>query len=98
MWIIQHLMLCINKLHIVITISGPGGTVPLTYSWWFVPYLGIIKLQEDQSTELLTSFAIGGGAITQDTDTDGDGLKDYEEIEIPADSYLDRLFNREERA
>ena len=70
------------KLHIVITISGPGGTVPLAYDWWFVPYLGIIKLQEDQSTELLTSFAIGGGAITQDTDTDGDGLKDYEEIII----------------
>ena len=28
----------------------------------------------------LTSFAIGGGTITQETDVDGEGLKDYKEL------------------
>ena len=37
---------------------------------------------EDKATELLISFAIGGGVITEETDTDVDGLKDYQELII----------------
>jgi hypothetical protein len=47
---------------------------------WFVPYLGSIKYQDSEVTEVLSSFAVGGGAITHESDTDGDGLKDYQEI------------------
>jgi hypothetical protein len=64
------------------TITGPGGTDTETVYWWLAPYLGIVKIQDNQGLEQLTSFAIGGGTITQDTDTDGDGLKDYEELNI----------------
>jgi Bacterial TSP3 repeat len=47
---------------------------------WFVPYLGSIKYQDSESIEVLSSFALGGGTITHESDADGDGLKDYQEI------------------
>lgn len=50
------------------------------YNYWIVPYLGKIKYQDDEYTEVLTSFAILGGTVTQDTDTDRDCLKDYQEL------------------
>jgi hypothetical protein len=52
----------------------------MTFYYWLVPYLGPVKYQGDSTTEVLTSFAIGGGTITPYTDTDSDGLKDYEEL------------------
>jgi hypothetical protein len=53
-----------------------------TESWyhWMVPYLGIIKYQDSEATEVLASFAIGAGTISRETDADHDGLKDYREI------------------
>ena len=63
-----------------VTVNGPGGKETLTYYWWLVPYLGIVKMQNGGISEQLTSFAIGGGTITQDTDTDGDGLNDGDEV------------------
>ena len=52
-----------------------------SYSW-VVPYLGGVKYQDDTSQEILTNFAIAGGSITETTDFDGDGLKDYQELII----------------
>lgn len=50
------------------------------FTWWVVPYLGVVKdLGVDYDLKL-TSFAIGGGLVRQDSDTDGDELLDYREI------------------
>ena len=45
-------------------------------------YIGSIKYKDDECEETLTSFKIGGGTITQNTDTDGDDLKDYRELVV----------------
>ena len=50
-----------------------------TFYQWVTPYLSAVKYQDAESQGILTSFAIGGGTITGETDTDGDGLKDYQE-------------------
>jgi len=51
-----------------------------TWDYWLVPYLGIIKYQDSESNETLSSFAIRGGSISHPSDADQDGLKDYQEI------------------
>jgi hypothetical protein len=53
-----------------------------TDSWyhWMVPYLGIIKYQDSETTEVLSSFTVEGGTITHESDADRDGLKDYQEL------------------
>ena len=61
---------------------GPGGDVTETFWWWVAPHLGVVKDQRAESLVELTSFAIGGGTITQATDYDGDGLEDYRELLI----------------
>ena len=63
-------------------IWGYGQDVRGTFYYWWVPYLGFVKYQDEGISEVLTDFAIGAGTITQDTDTDGDGLKDYQEMSI----------------
>lgn len=68
------------RLRYTFTASGPGGTATDTWSWWVVPYLGVIKQQTPVGEEKLISFAIDGGTLTADTDTDTDGVKDYLEI------------------
>jgi hypothetical protein len=40
--------------------------------------------------EELTSFAIAGGTVTETTDTDRDGLKDYEEIFFHHTNWVDQ--------
>jgi hypothetical protein len=55
-----------------------GGTEE--FCQWVVPYLGAIKYQHAESTEELTSFSIGGGTVTESSDADDDGLKDYQEF------------------
>lgn len=73
------------KLRIQLKATYPdGSTDTLTYYWWVVPYLGVVKMQieGDPVPSLLTSFAIAGGTIAEDTDTDNDGLMDYEELSI----------------
>jgi hypothetical protein len=77
------------KFRYILTVASPGGTGTETHYWWVVPYLGIVKMQYGGASEQLTSFIIGGGTITQDTDTDGDGLKDYEEMSIYNTDRLD---------
>jgi hypothetical protein len=56
---------------------------------WIVPYLGSVKNQDAGEIEKLTSFAIGGGAITPTSDADGDGLRDWEEIIIYGTEWQD---------
>ena len=43
-------------------------------------YLGRVQLELDGTQGKLISFVIDGGTITQKTDTDGDALKDYQEL------------------
>jgi len=61
---------------------GYGMDSTMTFYYWLLPYLGRLKYQDQGRIEELVSFAIAGGTITQDTDTDSDGLKDYQEIVI----------------
>ena len=66
-----------------------GYEETVTFHQWVVPYLGVVKYQDQTSVELLTGFAIAGGSITEMTDLDGDGLKDYQEILIYATNWED---------
>jgi hypothetical protein len=68
------------KMRLTITVQGPGVKETAILYNWVVPYLGSIKSEEDGIESKVVSFAIGGGAITQETDADQDGLKDYEEF------------------
>ena len=70
------------KLRYVIRIWGHGYDQSDTSYSWVVPYLGTVKEQDDDGTEILTDFAIGNGTITPTTDFDKDGLKDSEELII----------------
>ena len=69
------------KMKYILTISGLEN-LQITFYQWQVPYIGCIKYTDDECEETLTSFKIGGGTITQNTDTDGDGLKDYRELAV----------------
>jgi CSLREA domain-containing protein len=47
---------------------------------WVVPYLGVVKYDDGDGTWELSAFSIGRNTVSQDTDVDGDGLKDFEEL------------------
>ncbi len=70
------------KIRLTITVSGPEGTSTAINYLWVVPYLGSVAEENAEGLAKVVSFAIGGGTITQDTDADGDGLKDYQELII----------------
>jgi hypothetical protein len=72
------------KRRLDLRLWGYGEDETMTTYDWVVPYINTIKNYdpEDKTTELLTSFSIGGGVITEATDTDVDGLKDYQELII----------------
>jgi hypothetical protein len=72
------------KRRLDLRLWGYGEDETITTYDWVVPYINTIKNYdpEDKTTELLTSFSIGGGVITEATDTDVDGLKDYQELII----------------
>jgi len=69
--------------------SGPGGNVTEIFRLWMVPYIGVVKDQRADSLVKLTSFAIGGNTLSEDTDADSDGLKDYQELIIYETSLVD---------
>lgn len=90
------------KLRYIFRIWGWGMDVSETFYYWWVPYLGFIKYEDSDTSEELTSFALVGGIITKDTDSDSDGLKDYQEEifyetdRLNADSDNDGLTDGEE--
>jgi hypothetical protein len=53
---------------------GHGEDDTTIFYQWLVPYLGIVKYQDAEDAEELTAFTIGCGTVTQETDTDGDGM------------------------
>jgi len=63
-------------------IWGYGADETATLYDWVVPYLGSIKYSGEDDQESMESFVIGGGTITPETDADGDGLKDYQELAL----------------
>jgi len=75
-----------------------------TFFWWIVPYIGAVKDEDADSMVKLTSFAIGSGTISDQTDADRDGLKDYQELIkyktdwLDADTDNDRFKDGEEVA
>lgn len=69
--------------------SGPGGTISETFRWWIVPYIGVVKEQRANSVGQLISFGIGGNTITENSDFDSDGLKDYQEVIIHKTNMLE---------
>jgi hypothetical protein len=50
------------------------------FDWLVVPYIGVVYDEDASSSAELTSFAIGGGVITEESDADEDELSDYREI------------------
>ena len=70
------------KVRYKLRLWGYGEDDTSIFYQWVVPYLGEVKYQDAESSEVLTDFAIGDGMITPTTDTDEDGLKDYEELII----------------
>ena len=77
------------KTHNQLRMWFDGYEETVTFHQWVVPYLGVVKYQDQTSLELLTGFAIAGGTITEMTDLDGDGLKDYQEILFYATDWED---------
>jgi hypothetical protein len=61
-------------------IWGDGVDETDVFDWWVVPYIGVVYDQDAVSEAELTSFAIGGGVITEASDADQDMLSDYNEI------------------
>jgi parallel beta-helix repeat protein len=72
------------KMRYQLRIWGKIGVEQLdftdSFDWWMAPYLGVVKEQRVDAMVKLTSFAIGGGIITQNSDSDDDNLTDYSEI------------------
>jgi parallel beta-helix repeat protein len=77
------------KIRYQLRLWGGGNDQTDIFYQWIVPYLGSVKNQDAEVMEQLTSFAIGGGAITPTSDADGDGLKDWEEIIIYGTEWQD---------
>jgi parallel beta-helix repeat protein len=68
------------KLRYILRVWGHGADISDTSYRWVVPYLGFVKYEDEDVTEILTSFSIGGGIMTHESDADDDGLKDYQEL------------------
>jgi hypothetical protein len=77
------------KMRLTVKVKGGGVNETEVFYWWVVPYLGVIKSEEDGFVSKVVSFAIGGGAITQETDADQDDLKDYQEFMTYSTDYED---------
>jgi len=70
------------KVQYQLRIWGQGEESISKYYSWVVPYLGALKSEDNEMQEVLTSFAINGGVLTEATDSDHDSLRDYEELVV----------------
>jgi hypothetical protein len=77
------------KVRYEMRVWGQGLDYTDTFYWWVVPYIGAIKDEDADSSVKLTSFAIGEGTITHQSDADRDGLRDYQEIFKGQTDWLD---------
>jgi hypothetical protein len=68
------------KLRYAFNVWGYGADEQTEFYQWVVPYLGVVKYQDQESQYALSDFSIFGGVIDTFTDADGDGLKDYLEL------------------
>jgi hypothetical protein len=68
------------KVRYEMRVWGQGMDYTDTFFWWVVPYIGAIRDEDADSMVKLSSFSIGGGTVSHQTDADRDGLKDYEEL------------------
>ena len=68
------------KVSYELRVWGNDIDVTDTFHWWMVPYIGVVKDQGTYYSVELSTFAIGGGDITHESDADGDNLSDYQEI------------------
>ena len=68
------------KVRYEMRVWGQGLDYTDTFYWWIVPYIGAIKDEDASSMVKLTSFAIGGGSVSHQSDTDQDNLSDYQEL------------------
>ena len=61
---------------------GAGDEYISDYTQWIIPYVGVVKYKGDDYVEELVSFSLKNGTITESSDADNDGIKDYLEIGI----------------
>ena len=61
-------------------IAGQKISFSDSFTWWIIPYLGVVKEESADTPFTLFSFAVWGGEITETTDTDADGLIDFLEL------------------
>ncbi|OPX39873.1 MAG: hypothetical protein B1H13_08800 [Desulfobacteraceae bacterium 4484_190.3] len=57
------------KIRYQTRVWGHGMDETATFIQWWVPYLGYVKYEDQQTVDKLVSFSIGGGNITQDADS-----------------------------
>jgi hypothetical protein len=77
------------KVRYEMRVWGQGLDYKDTFFWSVVPYIGAIKDEDANSVVKLTSFAIGEGTITHQSDTDRDNLRDCQEILKGQTNWLD---------
>jgi parallel beta-helix repeat protein len=77
------------KVRYEMRVWGQGLDYTDTFFWWVVPYIGTVEDEDADSMVKLTSFAIGEGTITHQSDADRDGLRDYQEILKGQTDWLD---------
>jgi len=72
------------KLQFEQSLNASGMIEYDQYSVWVLPYLPVLKISYPAKgmTLELSSFQIKGGTVNCNTDTDGDTLKDYEELAV----------------
>lgn len=70
------------RIHYVQTIRFSKMNEVRGFTYWLIPSAGIVAISIDETpanVKKLTSFVSRGGFMTQTTDTDRDGVKDYQD-------------------
>ncbi|MCK5606309.1 hypothetical protein KAR91_30695, partial [Candidatus Pacearchaeota archaeon] len=76
------------KVNYTLTVWGYGVYISDSFSWWIVPYLGVVKDEHAGSSLKLNSFSIGEGTISEKSDADNDGLIDFLELIVHQTNWL----------